>query len=118
MQRERRTRFSPQYDIRRFPTAKPPRKLFARMCCGERLLRKGKPIIFGNGGYATDANDWAIDCVLPPLGYRPVPAISLAIEPANITAVANDLGTEVIFLRQLIAQSRLREWLDGDDASS
>jgi D-sedoheptulose 7-phosphate isomerase len=63
-------------------------------------------ILFGNGGSATDANDWAIDCVLPPSGYRPIPAISLALEPANITAVANDIGTEAIFLRQLIAQAR------------
>jgi len=72
----------------------------------ERLQQGGKLIIFGNGGSATDANDWAIDCVLPPSGYRPVPAISLSLEPANITAVANDVGTEVIFLRQLIAQAR------------
>jgi D-sedoheptulose 7-phosphate isomerase len=72
----------------------------------ERILRGGKLILFGNGGSATDANDWAIDCVLPPSGYRPIPAISLALEPANITAVANDVGTEVIFLRQLIAQAR------------
>jgi D-sedoheptulose 7-phosphate isomerase len=72
----------------------------------ERLQRGGKLIIFGNGGSATDANDWAIDCVLPPPGYRPVPAVSLSLEPANITAVANDVGTEVIFLRQLIAQAR------------
>ena len=28
------------------------------------------------------------------------------MEPANITALANDVGTEVIFLRQLIAQAR------------
>ena len=28
------------------------------------------------------------------------------MEPANITAVANDVGTELIFLRQLIAQAR------------
>jgi D-sedoheptulose 7-phosphate isomerase len=28
------------------------------------------------------------------------------LEPANITALANDIGTEVIFLRQLIAQAR------------
>ncbi len=28
------------------------------------------------------------------------------MEPANITAVANDVGTEVIFLRQLIAQAQ------------
>ena len=28
------------------------------------------------------------------------------MEPANITALANDVGTEVIFLRQLIAHAR------------
>jgi D-sedoheptulose 7-phosphate isomerase len=72
----------------------------------ERVLRGGKLILFGNGGSATDANDWAIDCVLPPKGYRPIPAVSLSLEPANITALANDVGTEVIFLRQLIAQAR------------
>jgi D-sedoheptulose 7-phosphate isomerase len=72
----------------------------------DRLERGGKLILFGNGGSATDANDWALDCVIPPAGYQPVPAISLALEPANITALANDVGTEVIFLRQLIAQAR------------
>ena len=72
----------------------------------DRLLRGGKLILFGNGGSATDANDWAIDCVLPPMGYQPVPAVSLSLEPANITAVANDVGAEVIFLRQLIAQAQ------------
>jgi D-sedoheptulose 7-phosphate isomerase len=71
-----------------------------------RLRRGGKLIIFGNGGSATDANDWAIDCVSPPAGYLPIPAVSLALEPANITAIANDVGTDVIFLRQLIAQAR------------
>jgi D-sedoheptulose 7-phosphate isomerase len=72
----------------------------------ERLQCGGKLILFGNGGSATDANDWAIDCVLPPSGYQAVPAVSLSMEPANITAVANDVGTEVIFLRQLIAQAQ------------
>ena len=72
----------------------------------KRLQRGGRLILFGNGGSATDANDWAIDCVLPPSGYRPVPAVSLALEPANITAVANDIGSDAIFLRQLIAQAR------------
>jgi D-sedoheptulose 7-phosphate isomerase len=76
------------------------------MAIYERLQRGGKFILFGNGGSATDANDWAIDCVLPPHGYRPIPAVSLSLEPANITAVANDVGTEVIFLRQLIAQAQ------------
>jgi len=70
------------------------------------VQRGGKLILFGNGGSATDANDWALDCVCPPQGYRPIPAVSLALEPANITAVANDVGADVIFLRQLIAQAR------------
>lgn len=72
----------------------------------ERLQYGGKLIIFGNGGSATDANDWAIDCVSPPPGYRAVPAVSLSLEPANITAIANDVGTDVIFLRQFIAHAR------------
>ena len=72
----------------------------------EQLARGGKLILFGNGGSATDANDWALDCVLPRPGYAPVPAISLSMEPANITALANDVGTEVIFLRQLMAHAQ------------
>ncbi len=71
----------------------------------QRLARGGKLIIFGNGGSATDANDWAMDCVLPPAGRRVIPAVSLSMEPANITALANDVGPEVIFLRQLMAQA-------------
>jgi D-sedoheptulose 7-phosphate isomerase len=76
------------------------------MAIHDRLQRGGKLILFGNGGSATDANDWAIDCVLPPDGYQPIPAVSLSMEPANITAVANDIGTEAVFLRQLIAQAQ------------
>jgi D-sedoheptulose 7-phosphate isomerase len=72
----------------------------------DRLRRGGKLILFGNGGSATDANDWMLDCVQPPEGLRPIPAVSLSLEPANITALANDIGTEAIFLRQLIAQAR------------
>jgi D-sedoheptulose 7-phosphate isomerase len=78
----------------------------AALAIHERVRRGGKLILFGNGGSATDANDWAIDCVLPPPGYEPVPAVSLSLEPANITAVANDVGTEVIFLRQLVAHAQ------------
>ena len=38
----------------------------ASLAIRERLAKGGKLILFGNGGSATDANDWAIDCVLPP----------------------------------------------------
>ena len=78
----------------------------AAIAIHRRLSQGGMIILFGNGGSATDANDWALDCVLPPPGYRSIPAISLSMEPANITALANDVGTEVVFLRQLIAQAR------------
>ncbi len=72
----------------------------------DRVRRGGKVITFGNGGSATDANDLVADCLDPPPGMRPVPAVSLAAESANVTAIANDIGTEAIFLRQLIAHAR------------
>ena len=78
----------------------------AAMAIRERIERGGKLILFGNGGSATDANDWAIDCVMPPAGYEPISAVSLSMEPANLSAIANDVGTELIFQRQLIAQAR------------
>lgn len=76
----------------------------------QRLRRGGRIIAFGNGGSATDANDFVLDCVMPPQGaMRPIPAVSLAMEPAVLTAVANDVGQEVIFLRQLIAHARTED---------
>jgi D-sedoheptulose 7-phosphate isomerase len=83
----------------------------------ERLERGGKIIAFGNGGSATDANDLVADCVAPPPGFRPVPAVSLAAEPANITAIANDIGTEAIFARQLIAHARPKDVAVGISTS-
>lgn len=71
-----------------------------------RLRAGGTLLLFGNGGSATDANDWALDCAVPLKGFQPVPAISLASEPASLSAIANDIGPEAIFLRQLIAQGR------------
>ena len=72
----------------------------------ERLERGGKIITFGNGGSATDANDLVTDCVTPPPGSETIPAVSLSAESANITAIANDIGSEAIFARQLIAHAR------------
>ena len=71
-----------------------------------RLRRGGKVVAFGNGGSATDANDLVADCLDPPRGLAPLAALSLSAESANITAIANDIGTEAIFARQLIAHAR------------
>ncbi|HEY8393208.1 MAG TPA: SIS domain-containing protein [Thermaerobacter sp.] len=70
------------------------------------LERGGKLLLMGNGGSATDANDWALDMVLPPANWRPLPAVSLAMDPAILSALANDVGAEVLFLRQVIAHAR------------
>lgn len=72
----------------------------------DRVVHGGAILCVGNGGSATDATDLALDLVASPKGYLRVPAISLAMEPATITAVANDIGTDAIFLRQLIAHGR------------
>ncbi len=67
-----------------------------------RFGRSGKLLAFGNGGSATDSDDAAIDCMIPPcMDWRPLPAISLAADSATLSAVANDVGLESVFSRQL-----------------
>jgi D-sedoheptulose 7-phosphate isomerase len=68
--------------------------------------RGGRILTFGNGGSATDATDFALDCLDDSDGMRPIPALSLAAEPAILTAIGNDVGLELVFVRQIIAQSR------------
>ncbi|MGQ0764662.1 MAG: D-sedoheptulose-7-phosphate isomerase [Gemmatimonadota bacterium] len=66
--------------------------------------RGGKLLAFGNGGSATDAMDAVADCTVPPVeGWRALPAISLVGDPAVLTGLANDVGFENVFRRQLIA---------------
>jgi D-sedoheptulose 7-phosphate isomerase len=72
----------------------------------ERLAAGGKLLMLGNGGSATDATDWALDCVDSPKGHPPIRALSLADDLATMTAVANDVGQEATFARQLIAHSQ------------
>ena len=69
------------------------------------LSRGGKLLLMGNGGSATDATDWALDCIDSPKHYPSIPALSLATEAAVITALANDVGQDLIFLRQIIAHA-------------
>jgi D-sedoheptulose 7-phosphate isomerase len=78
----------------------------AAIAIHERLRNGGTILAFGNGGSATDANDFVLDCVAPPAGLAPIPAISLSMEPANISAIANDVGVELVFMRQMIAVGR------------
>ena len=69
----------------------------------ERLERGGMVLALGNGGSATDAMDAVADFRSDAGGRRPWPALDLTEDPAILTAIANDIGTEAIFLRQVIA---------------
>ncbi len=65
----------------------------------------GRLFAFGNGGSATDAAGVAALFRRPPWG-TPLPAASLAADEAVITALANDVGFELVFSRQLMARGR------------
>jgi D-sedoheptulose 7-phosphate isomerase len=68
----------------------------------------GKLLALGNGGSATDAMDLVADLVTPPetCGWPSRRALDLTADTAIITAIANDIGTEAIFARQIIAYGR------------
>ena len=82
----------------------------AAAAMAERFTRGGKLIAFGNGGSATDADDAAADCLTPPNGRWPsLPALSLPSDSATASAVANDVGVEHVFVRQLVALGESRD---------
>jgi D-sedoheptulose 7-phosphate isomerase len=67
----------------------------------------GKLLALGNGGSATDAMDAVADFRSPPNpDWLPRRAIDLTEDPAILTAIANDIGTDAIFARQIIAYGR------------
>ncbi len=75
---------------------------------------QGKLLCLGNGGSATDAMDAAADFRDPPGPQDGEPrrswparrALDLTEDPAILTAIANDIGVEAIFARQIIALGR------------
>jgi D-sedoheptulose 7-phosphate isomerase len=71
----------------------------------ERFGAGGKLLVLGNGGSATDAMDAVADLRSPPrpAGWPARPALDLTEDPAILTAIANDIGSEAIFARQVIA---------------
>lgn len=67
----------------------------------------GTLLAFGNGGSATDAQDAAADCMAPPVeSWRALPAVALCNDVGVITGVANDVGFDHVFSRQIIALGR------------
>jgi D-sedoheptulose 7-phosphate isomerase len=68
---------------------------------GDAFTRGGSLLALGNGGSATDAMDVVAD-------FRAAgrPALDLTEDPGILTAIANDIGTEAIFARQVIAYGK------------
>jgi D-sedoheptulose 7-phosphate isomerase len=68
----------------------------------------GRLLALGNGGSATDAMDAVADFAGPPAGsgWPARRALDLTADTAILTAIANDIGTEAIFARQVIAYGR------------
>ena len=73
----------------------------ALVAAAEAVRSGGRVLALGNGGSATDATDLVAD--LERAGRA---AIDLTGDPAILTAIANDIGVEAIFSRQVIAYGR------------
>ncbi len=87
--------------------------LAAAVALRARFDAGGTLLAVGNGGSATDAMDAVADLREPPpeRGWPARRALDLTDDPAILTAVANDVGVEAIFARQVIAYGGERDAL-------
>jgi D-sedoheptulose 7-phosphate isomerase len=78
--------------------------------CARAMARSfaggGRLFAFGNGGSSTDAQAVATTFLHPRADGRALPALSLTDDVAVVTALANDVGFDVVFARQLAAFGR------------
>lgn len=80
--------------------------------------RQGRLFAMGNGGSSCDAAHITVEFLHPVTAGRPaLPAVNLDADVAMLTAIANDIGFEHIFVRQLIAQARPGDGLIGISTS-
>jgi len=74
----------------------------------------GRLFTMGNGGSSCDAAHLAVEFSHPVTAGRPaLTAIDLTADRTMLTAVANDVGFDHIFARQIIAQGRAGDGLIG-----
>ena len=84
-----------------------------------RAFHRGrKLLVCGNGGSATDAQHVAVEFMHPiTVGRKALPAICLTNDMAMVTAVANDVGFDDVFSRQIIALGSAGDILLGISTS-
>ena len=89
----------------------------ARIIAGA-LQAGGKVLAFGNGGSAADAQHFVGELVgRYYLERRGLPAIALAANASNVTAIANDYEFDRVFERQVEALGRLGDVAVGISTS-
>ena len=92
--------------------------LAASLQMAKAFHRGRKLLVCGNGGSATDAQHIAVEFMHPiTVGRRALPAICLANDMAMVTAVANDVGFDDVFTRQIIALGKEGDVLLGVSTS-
>ncbi|HEV2914825.1 MAG TPA: SIS domain-containing protein [Pyrinomonadaceae bacterium] len=78
--------------------------LAASLVMAKSFHRGRKLLVCGNGGSATDAQHVAVEFMHPVIvGRKALPAICLTNDMAMVTAIANDVGFDDVFTRQIIA---------------
>jgi D-sedoheptulose 7-phosphate isomerase len=78
--------------------------LAASLAMAKAFHRGRKMLVCGNGGSATDAQHLAVEFMHPVIvGRKALPAVCLNNDMAMVTAVANDVGFDDVFTRQIIA---------------
>jgi len=85
----------------------------------EKAIRsKKKILLFGNGGSAADAEHIAAEFIGRfEKERKPLPAIALVSNPANITALGNDYGFDSVFSKQIEALAAKGDVLIGISTS-
>jgi D-sedoheptulose 7-phosphate isomerase len=94
------------------------RILEASLAVAKAFHRGNRLLVCGNGGSATDAQHVAVEFMHPiTVGRKALPAICLSNDIAMVTAVANDVGFNDVFTRQIIALGREGDVLLGISTS-
>lgn len=90
----------------------------ASLLLAKAFHRGHKLLVCGNGGSATDAQHVAVEFMHPiTVGRKALPAICLSNDMAMVTAVANDVGFDDVFSRQIIALGSAGDVLLGISTS-
>ncbi|HEX5013349.1 MAG TPA: SIS domain-containing protein [Candidatus Limnocylindrales bacterium] len=86
--------------------------LAARACTA--FESGGRLYAFGNGGSAADAQHLAGELIGRYLrNRRPLPAVSLSVDPSVLTCISNDYSYDDVFARQVDALARPGDFVVG-----